>query len=258
MSLKALTVGEQVTLSEVWVSSTTAQYKALMEVPELAVLMPRLEQAHRALVGTQTSPSTPTLGQLTERIQRLDERHDDLVRAIVHVVRAFAIAAPTNDEADKLFHLSEQLFPDGISIIRRSYRDEAGETKLLGERLTGETLALVKTLPLPGGRTVFDLIQELLEVGKEMGELEDQRAAEKSSANTVSATDVIRVRNEWVRGVTALMTLAEMVEISDDKYQLLFGPLKTAVASSVQRRKQRKAAKKSTEPKPATPTPSET
>jgi len=238
MSLKILSTGEMVTLSEPWTNKSSAPCAAIRAIPDLVPIAARVSEAHTELFTTQPNVNQATVSALTDQALQLDSRHDTLARSIYGLVTGFAEAAANADETRALLELRDVLFPEGLQGVNRSFREEAGATKLLSQRLTREHRAALQKLPLPGSRTVLDQVDEFLSVGKRLGEIEDRRAAEQMPGGT-TGTDVIRARNKWIRAVNALLSMAELVEMPADTYQLVFGPLRAA-EKAAERRQQRR------------------
>jgi hypothetical protein len=225
MAYKGMTTAEMITVSEPWTTAGTPARGVLEHFPEVAPLLPRLEAAHRALLVTQPQVSK-TLATLAEQAAALDQRHDGLGRALEALTTGFALAAPTVAEANALHALHDLLLPAGLSVVQRSYREEAGQVKLLAERLTPAAELELKALPLPGGKTVLDLVREWIQVGTRLGEVEDQRAQEQQAgAKGSSPADIVLARNRWIRAVNAIVNVVALAEVPDDQRETVFAAL---------------------------------
>ena len=255
MSLKALSTDEMVALSDMWVTPDTPQHKAWMAAPEPASLMPRLTQVHQQLVQVQKTLALSDVKQSTTQIQTLDAQHDALVRQIFGVMKAFAQVAISEKEQQDTLDLLALVLPEGVSVTVRSLRHEAGAAKRLAERLTDAHRASLKSLPLPHGRSVLDLVDELLRVGKELGTLEEQRRKAQQASQPVTGSDVVQVRNGWIRLVNHIVEQAELIALAQDQFDLIFGALLAAKQAALQRRKRKEKRPQPDAPQPDTPQP---
>jgi hypothetical protein len=234
MALKQFTTGEMITISEPWIRKGSPQRKTLTALPELEPVLAKVEQAHEQLLATQPSPVAQDA--LRGEADKKDARHDRLARASDTLMTGFTLAAETEADAQSLADLHAVLLPNGLTIVQRSYREEAGEARMLKKRLTDEHRALLKNLPLPGRRHMLQLVEEWIATGIELGKIEDERAAKQAAPQAVKAADVVRARNTWIRAVNAFMSMADLHEVPDDTKQLLFQPLWDTDRSASRRR----------------------
>jgi hypothetical protein len=240
MALKQFTTGEMITISEPWIRQGSPQRKALAALPELEPVLTKVEQAHEQLLATQPSPAAQDARR--GEADKTDARHDHLARASDTLMTGFTLAAETEADAQSLANLHAVLLPNGLTIVQRSYREEAGEARMLHKRLTDEHRALLKDLPLPGKRNLLQLVEEWIATGMELGRIEDARAAQQPAPEATTAADVVRARNTWIRAVNALMSMADLHEVSASTKQLLFQPLWDTDRSASRRRGKKPSA----------------
>lgn len=210
MALKRLTTGEMVSLSASWVESDHVDRKALAAIPVIASLLPRVDLAHATLLETQTACVAPErLAAIQDEQKRVDARHDDLARGAYYLPMALAYLVKNKHLAQSLLELQSVLLPDGLTIVQKSYREEAGQTALLDSRLSPDHIALLKKIKTPEGN-LWDAIQEWMNVGAKLGALENERTAPEPAGT--SASDVVKARNQWIRTVNAMRSVLALVD----------------------------------------------
>ena len=128
-ALRYLEPSDMLVLSSRWLGPDRA---ALAATPELAVLLPRLAQAHEALsASTTVVPADPEqTRRLATQARRLDERHDHAVRALYFAVAAalsyrLASIDPDLESVARLEALRDMILPEGLDTAQGSYSDEA-------------------------------------------------------------------------------------------------------------------------------------
>ncbi len=241
MNLKNLTAAEMVSISSAWVMPKNPARVALDGIPLVAAIVQRIETVHRTLVETQPASTAAAEAQISELATSVDAEHDNCARAIDLILNGFALCAPTQEKATEIHHLHDILLPDGLLVIRGSYRDEAGQADLLAKRLNDTSKAKLKKLPIPGGN-VMDLVERWMTLAKELGQLENKRAAlAQPSAKQTSAGDVVKARNEWIRTVNALVSMIELADVDDATANLLLGSLRDTERRAARRSSRRDA-----------------
>ena len=230
MALKRLTTEEMVQLSGPWVTAGTDARKAILAVPEMAGVLPKVEAAHQALHAAQPGTDDPRLAKLQEEAAEEDVQHDTLVRGIHTFLTGLALLGGDTPAADVSSKLRDFLLPDGLETMQKTYRAEAGAAKLLETRLAGDAgvkkqLKEITVHKKPLGHFV-DL---LLARANRLGELEDERAAlESAAAGPSDGARLVAARNQWIRAVNALVANADLAELDETKSRLIFGSLRLA------------------------------
>lgn len=211
MALKNMSTAAMISLTKPWVTGGHPERELLLSFEETKALLGRVGMAHEGLLNVQPR-SDGRLAVLSGRQTELDVRHDDLVRAIHGLLTHLALAERAPEARQRLSTLRDELLPTGLSLVQRSYRDEAGEGALLRARLSATQKKALRAIPLPNG-TLADLVQEYLETAEALGTLEDEKAVLAQKSSGPSAAEVLNVRNVWIRTVNALLGLLDLVPI---------------------------------------------
>ncbi|MEO5728668.1 MAG: hypothetical protein ABI134_01065 [Byssovorax sp.] len=230
MSKNNLTSPTMVTVTTAW-TDPKEERPLLASLPQAGALLPSIDKAHRGLLDSQTGASQTNvkLTALQKAQAVLDVRHDRQVRGKYHVLTGFAELADNEEEAAAYLALRDALTPRGLDTVRLSYTDEAGEAELTDRRLTKDDKALLGKLPTPNG-TLLDALKARLKAGRELGDLEKQRAALESQAPAATTpADAVRARNVWIRTVNAFVGLLDLEEgLSEADRETILGPLRRA------------------------------
>lgn len=232
MSLKQLSTGEMIALSTPWVTPGPVR-QALEALAEARPVLPHLDAAHRALLDTRPSPESPELGGLADEAARLDACHDTQISGIYALLSGLALLTSDNSRAQALLGLRDRLFPDGLFVARRSYRDEAGLAERFRERLTPGDLALLGALPVGAG-TLADAVDVWQGIGRGLGEVEARRQA-LLAEQRLGDGDTIGARNQWLRAANALVAAVELAQVDAQTRLALVGEL-DARSSRAERR----------------------
>jgi hypothetical protein len=228
MALKNLTAGEMLSVSEALVKRGTPQYDLLARTAETAPLLPRLELARGAILAAQPLvPPENLLAEVQKEEAAVDKRHDELARGVFDTLGGFAVLETDSARRKALFDLRDTLFPQGLSVVQRSYREEAGQGTMLEARLKPEHRTQLRELPTPRG-SLLDAVTEWLATAKQLGELEDRRILLSPQTGPMPAA-MVAARNQWIRAMHALMSLAEFA-LSPEETELLFGRARAASA----------------------------
>jgi hypothetical protein len=206
-------------------------------------MLPDIKAAHAAIMAV-VPKHEPRLAEISQLAAEQDSVHDLLARGIYGFLSE---AAQLVDNGEDLVELRDELMPQGLAqTIQSTYRGQAGQAKLLRERLNPAAKNKLQALVLPDGSNLVDRVQAWLAAADRLGKLEEERARIESD-NPPFGTRTVIARNQWVRTVNALLAVAALAEIDEDTDRIVFGPLRDAEAKSDAR-----AARRSAE---ATPVP---
>ncbi len=238
MALKRLFTGEMVHVSEEWVKDGTEANSAILATPQLAGLLPLVDTAHQALHKAQPKAVDPRLAKLQEKAAGLDLRHDEVIRGVYGLLTALASLAGAGLTADGLLRLRDLLFPDGLEATQKSYREEAGAATLLKTRLAADAAAKKQLKDIPVFKhNLSHYIDELFKVAQELGAAEQERAQLAPAAGGSSdAQRTLEARNQWIRAVNALVSVANATQVSEDARRTIFGALQLAEKTADKRK----------------------
>ncbi len=255
MALKNLSHDEMLQVSAGWVDPKTKAHKAILAQPDLKPSLARLSSAHADLaLAAQPVASNSRIAEISAREGSLDARHDIVIRASYALLGAFADLLQDAPQAQELLTLRDLLLPDGLRSTTKSYRAEAGQAGQLASRLTPGIRSQLDSLlvgPKGSGRPLSAFIDEWIALGKQLGELEDERGRLPSpspDAPSASAT-LLASRNQWVRVVNAFIANGAVAELDPETDRLIFGPLRDA-----EKRAARRARTTTAKDPPAPPT----
>jgi len=247
MALKNLTVEEMVALSVSWVGADNPAHGLLKANTRLSGLLPDLERAHGAIHGVTPQAVDPRKAELAQQAIALDMRHDQLARGVYGVLTEFANLV---EEGAEYVQLRDQLFPNGLAaVVQTSFRGQSGYADLLRERLTADQRKRLKAFVLPK-TTLLEKVEQWLEAGRELGELEEQRARLDQVEGPSFGQQTVEARNLWIRVVNAFLALASLSELDPKDDLVLFGPLREAEARAGARSQRRRNAG---QPQPVAP-----
>jgi len=244
MALRNLSTETMLALSGAWLEQASPARRLLETIPLAAALLPRLEAAHTKLLAHEAQATGERLPAAIEAIREeelvVDLRHDKKARGVYLALSAFAELADSNEEAAAIVDLRELLFPRGTSIVTRPYLEEAGEARLVRERVNAEVRALLATLPSVSGRSLASEVDAWITAGHALGALETERgeaeAALAASPLDTSARSIGRTRTAWIRVVTAIVdNLALEEELDLELEAHVLAPLRNAETAADRR-----------------------
>lgn len=236
MALIRMTTPEMVQISAPLVTEGNAARDAILNVPELAGLIPRLEAAHNALHDTQPGPDDPRLAALQEKEAGVDLRHDTIIRGSHMFLTALALLSPDTDTAATFERLRDFLLPAGLDTTQKTYREEAGAASLLETRLAGDPAARKQLKDIPVLRqNLGHFVEGWMKEAARLGELENERAAITGTPGT--GARVVAARHQWIRTMNALIANAALIELDEATDRLIFGALRLAEKTADRRGK---------------------
>jgi hypothetical protein len=241
MALNQLTIEEMVELTQDWVTPGHPTRGALQRVPGISALMSHIEAAHTALVSTQESEHMQSLTTLEEALVAVDDRHDGLARAAYYTIKAsINLTRVYGDESNEavLEELEALLFPNKLRVVSFSYRDEAGQAKLLSMRIKSDHEHTMSMIPMLGCN-LLDTVRAWLAAGGDLGALEDQRDATNLPGGRLHAS---QARTRWLRAIRAVRTIVELTEVQDPLIEEALGRV-LAAELAAERRAQREQAR---------------
>lgn len=229
MSRKRLATNEMLLISAEWLKPQSPANKAILASNDLAPTLPRIQSAHQELsVAAQPTALNPRLFEIIKEQTDLDERHDDLIRGIFGIFTATA-ALLGNPEGTQLLVLRDQLLPDGLALVQKSYSVEAGEASQVSARLTPEIRAQLDKLlvgPKPNQHKLSAYIDEWIQIGAKLGTLEIEKSRVNTPDSSTTGANLLTCRNKWIRNVNLFLAIAEAIELDPETDATIFGFLR--------------------------------
>ena len=223
MALKKLSSEEMIQLSTPWVSAGDAANEAIMKVPLLAALLPKVQAAHEALFKMRTHAVDSRTQQLSQEAAALDSKYDDLVRSIHGTFTVLADVFKGNTEILQLWDL---LLPEGLQHTKKTYRGKAGHAALVASKLDTDTTVALKALTIRD-TNLLELVQTWLDTAKKLGDSEEARAR-LNSISGPTASEVTVARTRWIRMTNALLANSDLIELDEANQSTLFAALRVA------------------------------
>ena len=233
-NLKCLTNQAMVGATGGWVNPE--QERPVLEgIKEVAGYVEKMTGAHNGLIDVQVSGekdnAAKKLKAMSEQADLIDTRHDNFIRGINAILEGTILLTEDGKTAESMRGVQNRIFPEGLSAVNRTYLEEAGEIEMAKGRLNEEAFGLLRSVPILNGN-LKDAVKEWFATGSKLGNLERERkqaAQQANSADTVTRSDVVKARNQWIRVVRAILTGLELVDDLDDETATrLYQPLKDA------------------------------
>lgn len=239
MALKRLKTDEMIQLSGAWVSGGTS-HATIAKVPELVGLVQRIEEVRNTLIALQAPPPDPRLALLSKEAAEVDLRHDAVARGIHTTLSGHAMLAGESKEADRLLELRDILLPEGLEMILRSYRAQAGAVERLRARLEAEPALRARLDAISvAGKALSAHVDEWISTGLRLGEIEAERGALAGPSGPSAGSREVDARNQWIRTVNALLANALLAGIEGETDTQLFGALRIAERNADRRGRSR-------------------
>ena len=196
MATQRWTSAEMMRMSGTLVEPGHIDRQVMENVPELAALLPRLRAAHDRLIESYQDTPAFRLAPLVQALGRADWRHDSLVRALYFAFESLiqtAQGSADQTEAERLRQLRHRLLPQGLQLVKFSYRDEASHAEFMSAQLDAQTRQNLAGLTMHG-RSLLDMSQDLMGAARTLGQLEDERQMTRQAPSA----DLSPARDEWL------------------------------------------------------------
>ncbi len=250
MNLSKLNTSAMLAHSRVWMEDTSLRTQ-LATHPLGAAILEKIAEVHQDLGRKQSerNAAEENLEGLRGDMSALDTEHDSIARVLYHHLLAFIEMEEVNlvndngaggdgadgnaqHRIDALRVLFGRLFPNGLDIVRRSYLEEAGEVVARDQRLTQAERDLMAAIQV-GNHTLADLYQRWHHAGSELGRKGHERALLKASLRhqgSATSRAVLReARRQWIRTVTALFEIVELIPLDREAREAVLGPLEESL-----------------------------
>ncbi len=212
--------------------------------PVLAALSPALEAAHAAIASlAQPSPVTELQRELTDLATEgieVDAQHDRLVRGIHRTLEGAAELSEQPEDAVGYRALAARVLPAGLATMQQSWLGESGNTRRLEGELADDPgfVTALQGIPVPGGRSLYEVVRALVGLGQRLGDIEVRRAALRARLSPdedhpPAVSSVHGARAMWVSTFSLLRDTLSLpqVAVSDDARVEILGLL-SAVESA--------------------------
>jgi hypothetical protein len=224
----------------------TRRRKVFLSIPEIAPLHSKVIKAHQAALAVRPADSTPppALQALIDKGTEEDKRHDALARAVSSGLQADAahcVAQEPPDAARALQcqQMETKLFPMGMAIVNVSLLAESGNAARIAQLLKEEPAIgeFLKTIPVRGGKTLFDMLQGWLASGARLGKIEHDREEILAQLATSPVTKVTiqEARSQWLRTISLVLTNLDASDAPAEAIESIRGPILRASERAGQR-----------------------
>jgi len=219
------------------------EIRAVLDVDPLSrSMLVKVEDVHLRLSRQQIhrSLSVRLVARLRDELEQLDGTHDRKARAVYFALSALLHGLDDAERVAAFSELRDSLFPDGLTVVNRSYLDEAGEALELEERTTEEMLALMRSLPFGAG-TLADVFGEWIAAGKALGRKVQERARVQASlavdGSAAVDIDVRAARSLWARTVGTFLRVLELLDLPAESLEAVVSPLQASVKAAMATRR---------------------
>jgi hypothetical protein len=240
MNLNILPVNVMLAHSGYWLENEPLRVQLAVH-PIGAALLAEVGRIHGRLSG-QTERRRQlalALARFSELMSALDLTHDNLARAIHSVLEALIMATRDADMRELYLRLRGLLFPEGLSIVSRTYAYQAGAIAALEARVSAADVAQLAAIPV-GPETLADWYRAWVTAGKQLGEHVHEREAllvRTGRGGTATAeVDTRAARLEWIQIVQTLLGALDIMKIAPEAREQLQGSLEASVTQALRSR----------------------
>ncbi|MBA2664060.1 MAG: hypothetical protein H0U74_17350 [Bradymonadaceae bacterium] len=211
----------------------------LDNVTALVSSMDALNRAYKNLAALDQKEGEvkAEFDRLSALLAEGDIEHDRYSRAVYRGLSYAAESADDPQQAARYLDARQYSHPTGLSVNQISYLEQAGNTHRIAERVTPELRALFASISA-NGTTVEHCFDRWIVAGSLIGELEERRAAvgTEEDKGRVSASDIVRARNAWIRAMSAFVASLELTDFSEEQKTTILANLRAAQARAARSR----------------------
>jgi hypothetical protein len=240
MNLNVLPINVMLAHSGYWLENTALRVQ-LAAHPIGAALLAEVERVHARLTG-QTERRRQlalALARFSEVMSALDLTHDNLARAIHGALEALIMAARNADTREIYLRLRDLLFPEGLTIVSRTYAYQAGAIAALAARVSEADVAQLTAIPI-GPETLGDWYRAWITAGKQLGEHVHEREvllARTGRGGTATAeVDTRAARLEWIAIVQTLLGALDIMKLAPEAREQLQASLDASITQALRSR----------------------
>lgn len=242
MALRDLEAASMLNTTQAWIDPK-GDRPTLEKDPSVKAFLPQIESAHHTLL--QTQPKAGENAALLETLQASattwDDRHDRKARGLYWVLLGLAELLDDAKDIDSVADTTNNLFPQGLEIVRHTYAEEAGEAIKLEQRVTPDNRAVLDQVTVQG-RPLSTELDAWIGAGKKLGEIQTERdrLGHTEDQTEVTLKAAYLARREWVRTVNALLSLLDLSKsITEAEQTQLLSSLRKAEAAQKAKRNKR-------------------
>ena len=232
MAYRDFTNSTMVELSSAWVDPEKNR-SLLAGFPQTAGLLSNLDQTHANIV--RVAPTEDALRKqiddLTKALFDLDKTHDRKRRGVYHVLTGLSDLVDDPTRQADLITLRDAILPNGLQGTQVSYIDQAGNARILEQRLTDTQRAALEAINVLDTNLMLELAA-MLDAAKLLGDKVEERrplqARFDQDPNKITPIDVLNARNAWVRTARLIEQVLHLTDATEAQLDLLLGPLHEA------------------------------
>ena len=186
-------------------------YQAVAKCAELEAFKPHVKKHHDDLAETQNTLGEVESNNLYTLGKELDLQHDDLARLLYKLLHIMLLLAKDEETLDRIRKVIELLFPQKLTIVKRSYRDEAGEGVRREKKVTQEDRDFLQSLTIID-TNLLEVLDEWNTISRKLGKVEDLKLKQVKKRTKYTPAYVRATRNRWMKAVKTFIVIAEMIE----------------------------------------------
>ena len=211
MNYQNLEDGEMLNGTNLLFDENSDVSQAMTELPELKAFLPHVKKPHDDLAATQNTLGKVEKQNLNVLGKDLDLSHDDLARLMYKTLYVMLLFAKDEETLDRIRKIIEKFFPDKLNIVKKSYRDEAGEAVRREKYITQEERNFLQSLTILH-TNLLEIFDEWNAVSHKLGEVEDRKLELVKDRAKYTPAYVRDTRHQWIKAVKTLIVIAGMIE----------------------------------------------
>ena len=192
-------------------------------------------KSHTGLVGTQDHTANKAVKDLIEKGSHLDVLHDDWAKALYNFLSALILIIINVKLVERIKHLRRVLFPEGLTIVNKSYHAEAGAVKMRESGLNDSDKDLLENIFTPEG-PLLHVLNRWNQIALELEEVENLKI-EVAKGPKPTARDILNARHKWVKTTKAFLFMADMAEELPDPIKKWVERVNSVERAAFQRKK---------------------
>ncbi len=244
MPAKDLNNQEMISVSASWLDGNGWVFVG--DNAPLKQLYPRLQKAHSRLVefDKRSSDFKREDRALTDTIATQNKAYDHLVCGVYWALIAGRYLELDPEAAKMYAQVSAGILPNGRSVVRSTFRNQAGAAIYAQEYLTPECVEFLSKV-VYGDRTLYEAVVDMVEMAKKLaGSLDKRSQLSIRNSESFRRQEDREARNQWIEIATHILSMAEMIGMSADDMNRLRANYDDADAVAVRRRKSKVASAK--------------